>query len=161
MLKKEDHPYLTNPCLAQSHLTPDHPHQYKERTITMSSKKKILLVEDEESNRLCLRDYLEYQGYVCQEAKNGAIGLDKLQSEAIDVVITDLNMPVMNGFELLDAMTKNPSLKQIPVLIATGQSLPEVKQQAPHPCVKDVLGKPYDFSKIAQLLAALFPLSNE
>ena len=161
MLKQEPHLYSTARCLAQPPLTHDDPHQYKERTSTMPSKKKILLVEDEESNRLCLRDFLQSHGYVCQEAAHGAEALDMLQSQAFDIVITDLSMPIMNGFQLLETMTKSPSLARIPVLIVTGQSLSEVKQKAPNPCVKDVLAKPYDFQKIAQSLTALFPLSNE
>jgi CheY-like chemotaxis protein len=124
----------------------------------MTSKHiKILLVEDDESNRLCLRDYLEQEGFICHEAENGAEGLVKLQSEAFDVVITDLNMPIMDGFQLLDALANSPSLKRIPVLIVTGKSFPdEVKQKALHPCLIDILPKPYDFPKISRSLAALF-----
>ncbi|GJL61681.1 MAG: hypothetical protein NPIRA04_03350 [Nitrospirales bacterium] len=121
-----------------------------------SKNKKILLVEDEESNRLCLRDFLVYHGYVCQEAENGAEGLSKLHSEHFDLVIMDLNMPEMNGFQLLEALASSPLVKQIPILIVTGQSLHEVKQKATHPWVKDVLAKPYDFPKILQTLTTLF-----
>lgn len=120
-----------------------------------SKNKKILLVEDDESNRLCLRDFLEHHGYICQEADNGVEGLEKLQSESFDLIITDLNMPIMNGFQLLDALANNPSLERIPVLIATGESLTEVKQKATHPSVKDIISKPYDFPKLSQSLATL------
>ena len=131
--------------------------QLEERKREMTNKhKKILLIEDDESNRLCLREFLKDRGYVCQEAENGAEGLVKLQSEPFDLVITDLNMPIMNGFQLVDALATSSSLNQIPVLIVTGQSLSEVRQKTTHPLVKGVLPKPYDFPQISRSLAALF-----
>lgn len=131
--------------------------QHEERKREMTNKhKKILLVEDDKSNRLCLHEFLKDRGYGCQEAKNGAEGLIKLQSEPFDLVITDLNMPIMNGFQLVDALAASSSLNQIPVLIVTGQSLSEVRQKTTHPLVKGVLPKPYDFPQISRSLAALF-----
>ena len=122
----------------------------------MKKQPSVLIVEDDESNRLCLRDFLEHQGYACHEAENGADGLAKLQTEPFDLVMTDLNMPIMNGYQLLEAIASSPALRHLPVLITTGQSLSKVKQQLTPFEVHDVLSKPYDFSEISRLLNTLF-----
>ncbi len=114
--------------------------------------KKILIVEDDEPNRQCLRDFLKHQGHSCYEAQNGADGLSKLQTESFDLVMTDLNMPIMNGYQLLEALASHPTLRHLPVLITTGQSLSEVKPQLPLVEIHHVLSKPYDFSEISRLL---------
>ncbi|GJL53105.1 MAG: response regulator [Nitrospirales bacterium] len=121
-----------------------------------SHNKKILLVEDDESNRLCLRDFLEHEGYICEEAANGAQGLKSLQLGNFDLIITDLNMPVMNGWQLLEALEKDPRLKHVPVLIVTGEDLPKTETLSTFPAVKTILRKPFDFPKIARTLTALF-----
>ena len=121
-----------------------------------SHNKKILLVEDDESNRLCLRDFLEHEGFICEEAENGAQGLQKLQSMNFDLIFTDLNMPVMNGFQLIEALEKDPRLNHIPVLIVTGEDLPKTETLSTFPAVQTILRKPFDFPQIARTLTALF-----
>lgn len=158
IVREGHHPFSQERGGAQPRMHGDQPLLEKDPKRNMNEKKhkKILLVEDDESNRRCLRDFLEAQGYRCQEAENGADGLGKLQTEHFDLVITDLNMPIMDGFQLLEALAKHPTLERLPVMIATGQALPEVKQKTTHPRVKDVLAKPYDFPKLSQSLATLF-----
>ena len=59
---------------------------------------KILLVEDAENNRLLIRSYLKKTPFKIEEAENGQIALDKFQTGAYDIVLMDMQMPVMDGY---------------------------------------------------------------
>jgi CheY-like chemotaxis protein len=83
----------------------------------MAFKARILIVEDKEGFRAIYRDRLISDGYEVLEAFNGTEGLQILNAEHIDAVITDIIMPEMGGYELLDAMASNPKLQKIPVII--------------------------------------------
>ncbi len=82
------------------------------------NKIKILLIEDEEDVRDSYVDMLNYLGYDVVTADNGKSGLDIINREPIDVVITDLNMPVMNGLEAMRRIKKKNS--SIEVIVITG-----------------------------------------
>ena len=79
-------------------------------------KKNILLVDDEPSIRFLLRAVLEQAGYAVEVAEDGFIALRKMQQSAPDLVITDMRMPNMNGFELLSVIrTRFPELPTIAI----------------------------------------------
>jgi DNA-binding NtrC family response regulator len=80
--------------------------------------KRILVVDDQESMRDMLADLLDMMGHEARTASGGAEALDRLQQEAIDLVITDLNMPEMDGMELTKRIkSRTPTL---PVIVITG-----------------------------------------
>jgi CheY-like chemotaxis protein len=84
----------------------------------MNTPLTILVIEDEPSFRRTLTAYLEDSGYRVLEAANGQEGLDRLERGKPDVVVTDLRMPVMDGFEfMLHLRTANPGT---PVIALTG-----------------------------------------
>ena len=79
-------------------------------------KKNILLVDDEPSIRFLLRAVLEQAGYAVEVAEDGFIALRKMQQSTPDLVITDMRMPNMNGFELLSVIrTRFPELPTIAI----------------------------------------------
>lgn len=69
-------------------------------------------------------------GYQVTQAANGAEGLIKARSGAIDMVITDLNMPVMDGLTLIRELRKLPAFRGVPIVFLTTESDPALKQQA-------------------------------
>lgn len=79
--------------------------------------KKILIVEDTVPALKMLRDLLEMEGYEVIPAANGEEALDKFYLYDVDVVVTDLRMPKMDGFQLLERMVKSENLKSIPVIV--------------------------------------------
>jgi CheY-like chemotaxis protein len=107
----------------------------------------ILLIEDEEDVRESLRDFLESYGYTILEAENGRSGLDLLSGLTIKpcLVIVDLLMPVMDGFQFLQEVTVRADLSAIPVVVLT--SAPE-RAPASHP----VLPKPVDVDALLDLV---------
>ena len=111
---------------------------------------RVLIVEDERNMRRVLAGLLEREGYDVLEAPNGARALEEVALESVDVVLTDLKMPQMNGLELLEAIRgRDPAL---PVILLTafgtvGSAVEALKQGA-----LDYLTKPFDPE---QLLTAI------
>jgi len=80
---------------------------------------RMLVVDDNKVNRLLMARNLEMQGHDVTLAANGRIALDKLKSEKIDLVLLDMEMPEMDGFQVLEQMVKDLQLRDIPVLVTS------------------------------------------
>jgi len=83
---------------------------------------KILVVDDSATIRHQLRACLESGGYDVIEAENGALGLERATNETVDLIIVDINMPVMNGLEMLEALRAVPRKASIPAFILSTES---------------------------------------
>lgn len=86
----------------------------------MTTSGRVLVVDDERLNRTILRAALGKQGHVVIEAADGREALDRLAEGGIDVVLLDIVMPVMDGYEALAAIKADPDLTHIPVIIISG-----------------------------------------
>lgn len=86
--------------------------------------KKVLVVEDEELIADLLQRKLQKQGYYAFVARDGEEGLERIKAERPDLVLLDILLPRLNGFEVLHEMKKDEELKKIPVIIISnsGQS---------------------------------------
>jgi CheY-like chemotaxis protein len=94
------------------------------------STTRVLLVDDEEVTRYLVRQLLPRGVYDVQEAKSGTEGLAQLLSERPDVVLLDLKMPEMTGFELLDRISDETSLEGVPAIVLTSAILtPDQRQR--------------------------------
>ena len=85
--------------------------------------KKILVVEDTEDNRQILRDLLGMAGYEMIEAHDGAEGVSQATEHKPDLILMDIQMPVMDGYEATRQIKANPELKGIPILAVTSYAL--------------------------------------
>ena len=84
---------------------------------------RFLIVDDFSTMRRIIRGLLKEAGYVeADEAEDGQVGLQKLYGTQFDFVITDINMPNMNGLEMLANMKQDEKLKDIPVLMITAEA---------------------------------------
>jgi adenylate cyclase len=92
--------------------------------ISPTSPGRLLVIDDNKVMRLLLARGLEQQGHSVTMAENGRKGLEVLRSERFDIVLLDIQMPEMNGYEVLEAMTSDRSLREIPVIMTS--SLDEV-----------------------------------
>jgi two-component system, chemotaxis family, chemotaxis protein CheY len=92
--------------------------------------KTILAVDDSASMRMMLSFTLQESGYRVIEAKDGRDGLAKLQTEKVDMVITDLNMPHMDGISLIHSVRQHPASKFTPVIMLTTESHDFRKKEA-------------------------------
>ncbi|MEZ4600237.1 MAG: EAL domain-containing protein [Syntrophotaleaceae bacterium] len=91
--------------------------------ITQAAKARILVIDDEEPARMIMMDFLEDAGYQVLEAENGQQGIEMLQRENPDAVLTDIRMPVMDGLKVVEAMKNIAPLT--PAIIVSGTGLME------------------------------------
>jgi len=83
---------------------------------------RVLLMEDSEVIRTMVKTALERRGHAVLMAENGLEGLRLAEAHLPDVVVTDIVMPEMNGFEATRALRKNPATSQIPIIMLTSKS---------------------------------------
>lgn len=112
----------------------------------------VLTVDDSPSIRQMVKVTLEPAGHQVIEASDGAQGLSKAQASRPDLVITDLNMPNMNGLELIRALRKLPQLTGLPIVFLTTESSDAIKQEAKSAGATGWITKPF---KPEQLLAVV------
>jgi two-component system chemotaxis response regulator CheY len=114
--------------------------------------KTILTIDDSASIRQMVSMTLTSAGLEVIEAINGSDGYDKAISNTVHAVITDLNMPVMNGIEFVRKYRQHPSSKGIPIILLTTESDDELKRQAKEAGATGWIVKPF---KQDQLLSVI------
>ena len=92
----------------------------------MNTNMHILIVDDFSTMRRIVRNLLKEIGFTnVDEAEDGQVGLNKLRAGSFEFVVSDLNMPNMNGFELLRQIRADAALKHLPVLLVTAEAKKE------------------------------------
>ncbi|MBD2357187.1 hybrid sensor histidine kinase/response regulator [Tolypothrix sp. FACHB-123] len=120
------------------------------------SSKVLLVVDDALSLRQTLSLTLQKYGYQVLQAQNGVEALEKLQAyPEIQVVVSDLEMPRMNGFELLSNVRKNSQLGEVPIVILTSRSAEKHRQLAESLGADAYLTKPYLEDKLVSTIGDL------
>ncbi|AIS57873.1 histidine kinase [Vibrio coralliilyticus] len=105
---------------------------------------KILAVDDSVSIRQMVSHTLRDAGYEVETANDGRDALNKVASSKFDVVISDVNMPNMGGFELVKALRDKPQYKFVPILMLTTETSTEKKQQGKSAGATGWLVKPFN-----------------
>lgn len=105
---------------------------------------RVLVVDDEPKNRLLLGDLLSVNGYAVIEAGDGAAALEKADSEACDVILLDVMMPVMDGLEACRKLKANPKTAHIPVLMVSALVDRDERRMGIEAGANDYLTKPID-----------------
>ena len=83
---------------------------------------RVLVIDDNIENRKQLENHLKTKGHLVQVAGDGQEGLDMLCAHGFDLILTGINLPKLNGFELLEQMNAHPDLKNLPVIIISAVS---------------------------------------
>ena len=112
----------------------------------------IMTVDDSASIRQMVTFTLKQAGYNVVEAVDGQDALDKLQTATVQMIITDLNMPNLNGIELIRAVRANPAHRFVPIVMLTTESQAEIKQEGKDAGATGWIVKPF---KPDQLLAVI------
>jgi two-component system chemotaxis response regulator CheY len=121
------------------------------------SKMRILVVDDFSTMRRIVRNLLKELGFTnIDEAEDGAIALQKLNSEAFEFVITDWNMPNMDGLTLLQTVRSTPSLKHLPVLMITAEAKKENIIAAAQAGASGYIVKPFTAATLSEKLNKIF-----
>lgn len=103
---------------------------------------KVLVVDDAEDTRELLAESLRSFGFSTEEAANGREALDRARAWLPDVIVMDLNMPVMDGLVATQTLRHDPNLGGIPVLLVTGSGVDDLSKKARVAGVNVVLAKP-------------------
>lgn len=119
---------------------------------------KILVVEDEKNVAKLFRSFLTKAGYNVELASNGAEALSVLDNSYIDLILLDIMMPEMNGYELTDAIRSNGI--NVPILMVTAKDLAKDKYKAFEAGVDDYLTKPVDETEMLYRIKALLRRAN-
>jgi len=116
--------------------------------------KKILAVDDESDVLLIIQTGLEVEGFDVVTAVNGEEALSQAREEQPDLILLDVMMPIMDGFEVLAKLKEDDSTSQIPVIMLTGLSDRKKIQQALVSGIECYVVKPFDFSDLMQKVHA-------
>lgn len=111
---------------------------------------KILVVDDDKTTRKMVSLILKSKGYEVVTAENGMDGLQKLGLEQINLILTDMNMPYMDGIEFTKQVRTNPEIAHIPIVMLTTEADEEEKQRAFKAGVDDYLVKPATAEQIVE-----------
>ena len=117
---------------------------------------KFLIVDDFSTMRRIVRNLLKEAGYAnAEEAEDGVAALQKLKGARFDFVVTDINMPNMNGFELLSQIRADEALKHLPVLMITAEARKEDIVMAAQAGASGYIVKPFTKATLEEKVAKI------
>jgi len=123
----------------------------------MATPMKFLIVDDFSTMRRIVRNLLKEIGHTdADEAEDGAIALNKLRNGNFNFVVSDINMPNMNGFQLLTEIKKDEKLKHLPVLMVTAEARKEDIVMAAQGGAAGYIVKPFTKATLEEKLANIF-----
>ncbi len=115
-------------------------------------KRKILVVDDRWENRSVLVNLLKPIGFETIEAENGQDGLDKFSQDRPDLIITDISMPVMNGYEMLSQLRSSPEGRDVVVIVSSASVFESDRAKSVNTGANDFLSKPIEANKLLKAL---------
>jgi CheY-like chemotaxis protein len=115
---------------------------------------KILVVEDDEMLMDLMQQTLELSDHTTQAATNGEDALAKAAAELPDLILMDIGMPNMDGYEATRRLKANPATRAIPVIALTAHASPSDRQQALDAGADDYEPKPVDFDRLLRKIQA-------
>jgi CheY-like chemotaxis protein len=126
----------------------------------MKPKRRVLIVEDNADLRRLYAIGLNQRGFEVKLAANGAEAIDRIETDRPDVIILDLVMPIMDGWEVIDRINQGPAAPSsgIPVLVVSGFSAPP--ERPVPPCVMGWLPKPASLDEVVRKLSEIDTLRS-
>ena len=122
---------------------------------------KILLIEDNEQNRILMRQILVRKGYDLLEAKDGLTGLEMARAHMPALILLDIQMPVMNGFMVIHELRNDAELRKIKVIAVTSFAMKGDREKALQAGFDEYVTKPIDTrtfpALVKQILAEVHP----
>ncbi len=121
---------------------------------TPRENRQILVVEDSAEIRSAIVRLLEMDHFIVYQAEHGQTALKTLEKVTPDLILSDINMPLMNGIEFYKALRQNPLWTPIPFIFLTANDAPEDIQEGKELGVEDYLTKPIDYDKLLKIVQA-------
>jgi CheY-like chemotaxis protein len=117
----------------------------------------ILIVENEISNRILIEKVLSTRGFRCLSASNGREALDIVDHEAVDLILTDLSMPILDGYRTTQLIRARPALAQVPIVAVTAYALNDENEAAMQIGCNEYLTKPFKPRQLLEVVDRLLP----
>jgi twitching motility two-component system response regulator PilH len=118
---------------------------------------RILIVDDSPSQLMGIRRIVEKLGHEALTAEDGAEGVDKARNEIPDLILMDVVMPNLNGFQATRAITREPSTKHIPIVLVTTKDQETDKMWGMRQGAKAYITKPFNDNELAEVIGQLMP----
>jgi CheY-like chemotaxis protein len=115
-----------------------------------TDKKTVLLVEDNEDNLVVYRTILEHVGFRVLEARDGEEGVNRARQEAPDLILMDISIPKIDGWEATRRLKGDEGTRAIPIIALTAHALEEDRQKAIHAGCDGYLAKPVEPRRVVQ-----------
>ncbi|MBI5075917.1 MAG: response regulator [Nitrospirae bacterium] len=116
---------------------------------------RVLVVEDNEKNRRLLRDVLQFHGFEVIEAVNGEEGITMARTEKPDIILMDMQMPVMDGFTAIRTLKNDPDLRQIKIVSVTSFAMAGDREKILAAGADGYVAKPIDTRELPAMLKEL------
>ncbi len=117
--------------------------------------KKILLADDDLRNSFALSKVLKNAGLTVVMAENGQVALEVLEKEDVDMVLMDIMMPIMDGYEAMERIRRQPRFKDLPMVALTAKAMVEDRTKCIRAGANDYLAKPVETAKLLSLMRVL------
>ena len=117
----------------------------------------ILVIENEVSNRILIERVLSTRGYRCLSATNGYEALDLLDHEQVDLILTDLFMPVLDGYRTTQLIRARPGMQTVPIVAVTAFALNDEGEAAKKIGCTEYLTKPFKPRQLLEVVDRLLP----
>lgn len=121
------------------------------------SQPTILIVENETSNRILIERVLSTRGYRCISATNGQEALNMLDHEQVDLILTDLSMPVLDGYRTTQLIRARPTMANVPIVAVTAYALNDENEAAMQIGCDEYLTKPFKPRQLLEVVDRLLP----
>ena len=116
---------------------------------------KILVVENDPALRMLTAQLLELEGFEVRQAENGRLALEAIAAEPPDLVLCDLLMPEMSGFEVLRELTQNPKSPGIPLVFVTASAMPSDRENCLNEGAAGFIIKPFQHTELLETIRNL------
>lgn len=118
----------------------------------MSNGKTILLADDEEDIKIVVRLYLESKGYEIITAYDGLDAINQVQKNKPDLLLLDVMMPVMNGFEVAQRLRANDETKELPIVMLSAATHEDAVRKGLEAGANDYVMKPFEPAKLEEVI---------
>jgi CheY-like chemotaxis protein len=122
----------------------------------VNDRRRVLIADDDRIIRMLLKVLLEQDGYTVLETENGQQALDVARRERPDLVIIDLTMPQMDGYEAIQRIRQEAAIASLPVIVLTAETGPGVEQRVLELGADDYLIKPFEADVLRARVRAVF-----
>ena len=122
--------------------------------------KRVLVIDDDKEMRKTIELWLKASGFACLEARGGRAGWEILQKDLPDLVILDVRMPQLNGFEICKLVRSHEKTRHIPILLLTGLDTMGEVEQGFEAGATDYIAKPFDWDRLEKKVRTLLKLPD-